>query len=58
MRLRPPVSSRGLLFGVEARDPLTFLAVVALVVGVAVLACVVPVWRAVRGDPRVVLEAQ
>jgi predicted permease len=49
---------RSLLFGVEARDPATFLAVVVLVMAVAALACAVPVWRATRADPRVVLEAE
>lgn len=49
---------RSLLFGVEASDPWTFMAVTVLVLGVALLASAVPVWRAVRCDPRVVLEAE
>jgi len=49
---------RGLLFGVEATDPATFLAVAGLVLGVAALACAAPVWRAVRSDPRVALQAE
>ncbi len=49
---------RGMLFGVEATDPLTLLAVTGLVLGVALLACSVPVWRAARCDPRVAMEAE
>jgi predicted permease len=48
----------GLLFGIQAKDPLTLLMVAALVTGVAVLACLVPVWRATRADPRVALETE
>jgi len=47
-----------ILFGVEPGDPLTLFAVAALVMTVAAVACAVPVWRATRADPRVVLEAQ
>lgn len=48
---------RGLLFGVEPTDPGTFLAVAAFVFLVAVVACAVPTWRAVRSDPKVALQA-
>ena len=48
---------QGALFGVEARDPLTLLGVAGMVLGVAILACAVPVWRATRIDPRVALQA-
>jgi predicted permease len=48
---------RGVLFGVEPTDPGTFLAVTAFVLLVALAACVVPTWRAVRSDPRVALRA-
>ena len=48
---------RGLLFGIEPTDPGTFLAVTVFVFLVAVLACAVPTWRAVRSDPKVALQA-
>jgi putative ABC transport system permease protein len=40
-----------LLYGVAATDPLTFLAVAVLVLGVAVAATAFPAWRASRIDP-------
>jgi|HubBroStandDraft_1064217.scaffolds.fasta_scaffold06274_3 predicted permease len=40
-----------LLYGVGATDPLTFAAVTALVLGVAVTASLFPAWRASRVDP-------
>lgn len=40
-----------LLFGVSPLDPLIYLTVVILLAGVAVLACLVPAWRAARVDP-------
>jgi predicted permease len=41
----------GLLYGVGARDPATFLAVPALFAGVALLACWLPAARAARVQP-------
>lgn len=45
-----------LLFGVGAADPATFIGVAVLMIAVAMLACGVPAWRAMRVQPAAVLR--
>jgi putative ABC transport system permease protein len=53
------VASRALdtlLFGVSRLDTLTYLGVVALLIGVAIVACWAPAWRAAHIDPAITLR--
>jgi putative ABC transport system permease protein len=45
-----------LLFGVSAANFVTYLEVGAVMVGIALLACLLPVWRALRVNPMVSLR--
>ena len=46
-----------LLFKVDRHDPRTFATVAAVVVGVGLLATLIPAWRATRVDPVETLRA-
>jgi ABC-type lipoprotein release transport system permease subunit len=49
---------RGVLYGVDARDPATFGAMAFLMVVVALAACLLPAQRAARVDPAVTLRTE
>jgi putative ABC transport system permease protein len=49
---------QNILFGVTARDPLTYTVVVALITAVSLIATLVPAYRATRVDPQIALRAE
>jgi predicted permease len=48
----------GLLFDVSRLDPVTYVAMVALLLGVSLVACWMPAFRAARVDPAIALRAE
>jgi putative ABC transport system permease protein len=52
------ISSQQWLFGVGAADPVTLVGVVAFLVLVALVACLVPAYRAARTNPAEVMQAE
>jgi predicted permease len=47
-----------LLYGVTARDPITFAMNAAILVGITIAACAFPAWRASRVDPMEALRTE
>ncbi len=51
-------SFSSLLYGVSADDPLTYVAVAGILIGVAAVACIVPARRALAVDPVIALRCE
>jgi ABC-type lipoprotein release transport system permease subunit len=47
---------RQFVFGVTPGDPMTLVSVIAVLTGVALMACMIPAWRAAHVDPAVTLR--
>jgi putative ABC transport system permease protein len=49
---------KSLLYGVSTSDPITFMCVALLLLGIALLACWMPARRASRVEPMIALRAE
>jgi len=47
-----------LFFGVSAASPVTYLQVALIMMGIALVACLLPAWRAIRVNPMVALRCE
>ena len=47
-----------LFFGVSPASPVTYLQVALIMIGIALVACLLPAWRATRVDPAVALRCE
>jgi ABC-type antimicrobial peptide transport system permease subunit len=48
----------GFLFGVSPHDPLVLVSLPAVLGCIALIACVIPGWRAARIDPTIALRSE
>jgi putative ABC transport system permease protein len=49
-------SLASLFFGISPANPVTYIQVIIIMLGIALLACLLPAWRAVRVNPMVALR--
>jgi ABC-type lipoprotein release transport system permease subunit len=47
-----------MLFGVASTDPGIYASVTGILIGTALLACLIPAWRAAQVDPMVTLREE
>ena len=47
-----------ILYGVKAKDPLTYIASTAALISMGVAACIIPAWRAASADAMAALRSE